>query len=453
MKPENLYYEVTPRVVPANQESTVEIVPKFAHSQFNNNTKYAVSYYPVEEFSDRSGWQIGYPQAQAKFAGGTLRITQYFEGEQEHVLFVEAVDGLERKPIADFRVYSVEKDLWGRRPFKGDIHLHSCESDGRDAPAYVAGACRRIGLDFMALTDHRKYAPSLEAQRAFNGVDIDLHIYPGEEVHPPESPVHIIHFGGRFSVNELFQNAAANTPYRAEVQAIQEKLGVLPRGVDPYQYASCVWSFDKIREAGGLGVFCHPYWFTEHRYSPSGALTSYLFEQAPFDAFEVIGGFHRYEADSNTLQVARYHEERAQGRRVPIVGVSDAHGCERDELFGWYYTIVFSPSLEFDDLADSIRQLYSVAVEALPGETPRAYGPFRLVKFALFLMREILPQHDALCFEEGRIMLEHVVGNGAAAAALRTLKGRTSQFLDQCYAAHKKTKMRSKTPKLTMKEA
>jgi len=285
----------------------------------------------------------------------------------------------------------------------------------------------------MALTDHRQYTPSLEAQRVFEGVDIDLRIFPGEEVHPPENPVHIIHFGGRFSINELFQNAASNTPYRAEVQAIQEKLGDLPRGVDPYQYASCVWSFDKIREAGGLGVFCHPYWFTEHRYSPSGALTSYLFDRAPFDAFEVIGGYHRYEADSNTLQVARYQEERARGRRIPIVGVSDAHQCEGGDKFGWYYTIVFSPSPGFADVADSIRQFYSVAVEALPGEIPRAYGPFRLVKFALFVMCEIMPQHDAICFEEGRLMLEHVAGDRTAADALRALKGRTAALLDRCY--------------------
>ena len=201
MKPENLYYDMTPRVVPANQESIIEIAPKFAHSQFKESAKYVVSYYPMEEFAERSGWQIGYPQAQTEFVEGTLRITQYFEGEQEHVLLVETVNGLERKTVGDFRVYSVEEDLCGRRPFKGDIHLHSCESDGREAPAYVAGACRRIGLDFMAVTDHRQYAPSLEAQRAFEGVDIDLRIYPGEEVHAPESPVHIIHFGGRFSVD------------------------------------------------------------------------------------------------------------------------------------------------------------------------------------------------------------------------------------------------------------
>jgi len=120
MKLENLNYKMTPRVVPADKECMIEITPKFAHSRFKENIKYAVSCYPMEEFAERSGWQIGYPQAQAEWVDGTLRVTQYFEGEQEHVLLVEAVNGLERKTVGDFRVYSVEEDLWGRRPFKGD---------------------------------------------------------------------------------------------------------------------------------------------------------------------------------------------------------------------------------------------------------------------------------------------------------------------------------------------
>ena len=89
--------------------------------------------------------------------------------------------------------------------------------------------------------------------------------------------------------------------------------------------------------------------------------------------------------NSNTLQVARYYEERAKSNEIPIVGVSDAHGCETGSLFGWYYTIVFSPTLEHADLVTSIKDLFSVAVEAIPGESVRAYGPFRLVKYALFL--------------------------------------------------------------------
>ncbi len=429
LKKENCYYEMTPRVVRANRETTITLQPLYDHVRFRPDAEYAVSYFPTEEFAQCSGW----PQGQRRLfraVDGVLRIPQYFEGEQEHVLWVEEAtpDG---KPLGDFRVYSVADDLWARKAFKGDLHMHSYRSDGHESPAYVAAACRKIGLDFMAVTDHHRYQPSLEAIRAFEGVDHDLAIFPGEEVHPPDNPAHIINFGGRFSINERF----AADDYRAGVEAIQATLGDLPPGVDAYQYASCCWCFDRIREAGGLSVFCHPYWFTSHRYTPSGALTAHLLDQQPFDAFELIGGFFRFEADSNTLQVARYHEERARGKRIPIVGSSDAHGCERGELFGWYYTIVFAPTLALADLSESVKGLYSVAVEALPGETARAYGPFRLVKYALFLMREVMPQHDELCAEEGRLMLAHLAGDPSAATGLSALQGRTGALLDRYWAS------------------
>jgi hypothetical protein len=329
--------------------------------------------------------------------------------------------------------------------------MHSHYSDGKESPAYVAGACRRIGLDFMAVTDHRKYAPSLEAQAAYKGVETDLAIYPGEEVHPPENPVHIVNFGGRFSVNELFADKDA---FRRTIDEAAARMPQPPPGIDRYQYASAVWCFDKIREGGGLGIFCHPFWFTDHRYSPAGAMTAHLFRTQPFDAYEVIGGYPADEFDSNTLQAAWYHDQRVMGRRVPIVGVSDAHGCEDRQkgLFGWYYTIVFARSTELADLVASIKDLWSVAVESVPGDRPRPVGPMRLVKYALFLIREVLPQHDELCVEEGRLMLAHaaeagfsaVVAEGeacpaaqgkafetAAALELRRLKGRTSRLMDR----------------------
>lgn len=431
MHPENCYFDVAPRVVPAGRKSTITIAPRYSHCAFQDGAVYEVRHFPAEEVSRRGIWKPK-PPLTVRAAGGRLSVALGFHGEQEHVLLVETVSQGERRLAGDFRVYSARDDLIKRIPYKGDFHVHSCRSDGREEPAYVAGASRRIGLDFMAVTDHRRYEPSLEAQRAYDGVEIDLLIVPGEEVHPPDNPVHIINFGGRFSINALFRDEAA---YRRGVRAVRRGLPRPPEGVDPYQYASCLWCFDAIREGGGLGVFCHPYWFTDHRYAPSGALTSHLFDTMPFDAFEVIGGFHRHEADSNTLQVARYHEERSKGRQIPIVGASDAHGCERGELFGWYYTIVFSPSLEWSDLRDSVKNLYSVAVEALPGETPRAYGPFRFVKYALFLMREVFPQHDKLCAEEGELMLNHIAGDRGAASRLAQLKGRTAALLNTAIAS------------------
>ena len=112
----------------------------------------------------------------------------------------------------------------------------------------------------------------------------------------------MINFGGRFGVNALFADEPA---YRAAVAEVERALPALPAGVDRYQYASCLWVFDKIRQGGGLAVFCHPYWFTSNRYAPSGAVTSLLLERQPYDALELIGGYFRWEADSNTLQIAR----------------------------------------------------------------------------------------------------------------------------------------------------
>jgi hypothetical protein len=427
MTADAVHFDVFPKVVAADSEAEITIRPEHDAGFFRADRVYEVTYFPCEEIARRSGWPAK-NKPPARLTAGALMVRQFFEAEQEHLLLVEEVAGDKRVRVGEFRVYSVASDLFARRPFKGDFHIHSNRSDGRESPAYVAGACRRIGMDLMAVTDHGRYAPSIEAQAAYSGVDIDLAIYPGEEVHPPDNPAHMINFGGRFSVNDLFLK---KDEYSAAVAAVEKKLGALPEGVDRRQYASCLWTFDRIREGGGLAIFCHPYWFYEHRYTPSAALTAQLLEAQPYDAFELIGGYHKWEAESNALQVARYHEERSQGRKVPIVGSSDAHGCERGELFGWYYTIVFAASAGLPDIIEGVKGLYSVAVEALPGETPRAHGPFRLVKYAMFLMREVFPRHDALCVEEGRLMLAHANGEPEAAEALAGMRGRTKRLYER----------------------
>lgn len=432
MPQDTIAIDVRPKIARADREALIEmrVAPKPDSTQavgpFAADVAYEITYYPMEEFAQRSGWPER-NQEVVHAEQGVLRISRYLEGEQEHVFEVRECREGAKTLLGTCRVYSLADDLFARKPYKGDLHIHSSRSDGKEPPAYVAGVSRRIGLDFMAVTDHYQYAPSLEAQRAFEQLPVDLKIMTGEEIHPPENPVHIINFGGRFSVNDLFKEPR----YRDEVAAMEAALGPLPAGVNGYQAASTMWCYEQIRRAGGLGIFCHPYWVNELRYTPSGALTSFLFDRQPFDAFELLGGYYRFEVSSNTLQVARYHEERTKGKRIPIVGVSDAHGCESGELFGWYYTVAFSPTLAFADLRQSIMDLYSVGVEAVPGETVRAYGPFRLVKYALFLLREVFPEHDRLSQEEGEWMLKHVAGDERAATKLAGLQGRTAALLDE----------------------
>jgi len=422
------HYDVWPRVVRAGGEGTVSLRARSPHGRFDDAAEYEATIVPMEGIGGRT------VRAGLRPVAGCLRIPHTFAAEQEYALAVARCDGEARVPAGEFRVYAVGPDLFARRPFKGDLHLHSSESDGRESPAWVAAACRRIGLDFMAVTDHWKYAPSLDAIAAFAGTPIDLRIFPGEEVHQePDNPVHIVNFGGAHGICPLIR---AGEPYLSEVRAIAEGLGA--DGLPPelrFAYAQCLWTYRSIRAAGGVAIFAHPYWIWRAQYNVPEALIARHFADQPFDAFELLGGFHRYETESNLLQLARYHDECGRGRRIPVVGSSDSHGCERGELFGWYWTVVFAPTAEFADLAAAIRGAHAVAVEALPGETRRAHGPFRLVKYAHFLLREVLPLHDALCVEEGRLMLDHVAGDPAAAAALGRLQGRTRRLMDSLWQA------------------
>jgi hypothetical protein len=421
MKEVQMYFNVFPRVVPAGQKTTITVQPIFDHRKIKKRARYRVIHSPMETRGyDRETLEI-VPR------DGSFVFELLFEGEQEHILEIVEVYDEQEINYLTFSVYSLEQDLYFRKPYKGDMHMHSYYSDGRESPAYVAAACRRIGLDFMAITDHGQYFPSEEAQNAYEGMELDLKIFRGEEVHPPQNAVHMINFGGNFSVNELFKEEK----YFREVEKIKNNMdGDLPEH-DKHQYASCVWCFNKIREGGGMSIYCHPYWEYGQQYNVSTVLNQYIFKKQPFDAYEILGGYYVDQADSNTLQVACYNEQRSKGRNIPIVGVSDAHGCETGQLFGWYYTIVFSPELELSCLIDSIKELYSVAVESVPGEVTRIYGPARLVKYALFLVREVFPLHDTWCFEEGQLMMQYIAGDGKAAEKLADLKGRTAKLWEK----------------------
>jgi hypothetical protein len=415
-----IHYDVWPKLVPAGQAATITIRPLYEHGSFHNRTGLA-----VQCVRDDGGLGDGRIADWAQFApvafqrvDDALVVNYTFDGEHEFAFRVIDKVGDQEKVLGVFRVYALAPDLFRLRPFKGDIHIHSNRSDGQEAPAYVAASSRAIGLDFMALTDHRQYQPSLDAIDAMRPLPTDLRCYPGEEVHPPGSAVHIVNFGGCFSVNALF---AEGTPYKREVDAAAAALPAISAS-RRYEVASSEWCFDKIREGGGIGIYCHPYWQPLERYYVCAEVNNALIKRQRFDALEIIGGFYRYQQESNALAIAHYQEARAEGQRIPVVGVSDAHGCDRD-LFGWYYTVVFAPSVELCDLTDGIRGLRSVAVEAVPGEFPRVVGPLRLVKYTYFLLREFYPLHDRLCAAEGQLLLDHLAGDARAAARLAALQG------------------------------
>ena len=433
VRTDNRFFDIYPRIVPADRESTIQIVPRFDHVRFRAECQYELTCSPVEQVAIKSGWK---PKTKEPVQpqNGRLSITRFFEAEQEHTFVIEEIQpDKKRRTFCTAHIYSLEPDLLALRPFKGDFHMHSHFSDGVESPGYLAGACRRAGLDFMALTDHRQHRPSLDVMALFRDVPVDLRVFPGEEVHPPDNPVHIVSFGARAGITDFYRTEEQEKAYREEVARIQARLKDVPAGVDPYQYASCLWAAAKIKELGGLSMFAHCYWYVDSKFGAPGPLRDLLLKERVFEVMELISGFDLAgldEMDTNALQVARYHDEAAKGNRLAIAGISDAHGVEKSEMFGRYYTICFAPSSEFADLAASIREYRSIAVEAIQGDRPRPFGPLRLVKYTHFLLREVLPQHDELCFEEGRQMIQHAGGDTGAFEVLRALKGQVARLYD-----------------------
>lgn len=433
------YYDITPLVVRKGETATVTIRSKHPHTGFAAPKEFTRIVCFRQGDPVVTGWvkwmgnesNVEFKRVDER----TVTFDYTFNEEDEYSIRLIWENPEEPNPprsvIADFHIYALEDDLFELTPYRGDFHIHSFCSDGKESPEYVAAACRREGCDFMALTDHGKYQPSLQAIESAGSLGLDIACFPGEEVHCPDNPVHVINFGSSFSVNDYYR--ADDKRYREEVEEYRK---TLPDDIDDlsaFQIASSEWAYDKIREGGGIAMFCHPYWRPEDKFHIGETVHSMMFERRKFDVFEVFGGYYREQLEANMLQLARYQECRANGKDFPVAGVSDAHGCDRD-LFGWYYTIVFAKNREFSSIADSIRDFRSVAVQDIPGSFPIAAGHFRLVKYTYFLLREYFPIHNRFCREEGELAISCLAGDISkeeAVERLAKMKGRTENLFDR----------------------
>ena len=454
-----LDYDVFPKVFRCGKETEFHIRPQGARPQFTPGETYQLIICALEQ-----GNPTEFPlsadfrkyEVKADENGGFTH-SHTFDTEQMYFLRFEDANG---NRIVQFPVYAVEDDLAGRYPFIGDLHMHTNRSDGRQTPPVVAANYRRHGYDFTVISDHRRYWPSLEAIDAYKDVPLEFTIVPGEEVHLPpvdgmKNAVHIVNFGGEYSINALtdgdhIAEKGTDPKYRSingvcpdsmpkpVFDDMMRKLiaeADLPEGIDPYAAVCCKWIFDEIRKAKGLGIFAHPTWIANVYHVPE-KFTEYLMETQPFDAFEVLGGENYYE--QNGFQTIRYYEDRAKGRRYPIVGSTDSHNSyasSRNALI--CSTIIFAPENERTALIDSVKKFYSVAVDTISTEY-RLVGENRLVRYACFLLDNYFPLHDELCAEEGRLMRAYVTGTPEekeeAAKTLKVIHGRMKRLREKIFA-------------------
>ena len=446
-------FDVFPKVFVVGKEATVTIRNLGAKPFFQSGQQYKLAVYGLtgghrKHFPIASSY-VEYVLTCNEEGGFTFKHT--FPSEQQYYL---RVISMEDEPIYQFPVYCVEEDLAGRYPFQGDTHLHTTMSDGQQIPEVVVSEYRRFGYDFLAITDHRKYYPSLQTLDFCASIPTELCVCPGEEVHMIDTDgkhndVHIINFGGEYSVNALADGQArdergTDPKYRSlkgecpptmtheeYEEFIRQRCAEMdvPEGIDVYPAAVCKWVFSEIRKANGLAIFPHPNWITNDVFNVPDQFTDYLFEQDWFDAYEVLGGARYYE--QNGFQAHRYYDLRAASKRIPIVGATDSHSCEPQNPGGFIAsTIIFSPENECKALIQSVKDFYSVAVDTISTEF-RMVGETRLVRYATFLWQYYFPLHNDLCREEGRLMKQYAVGTeeekAEAKAVLQVIHGRVAR--------------------------
>ena len=441
-------YDIYPKVFPVGKAVDITVKALGEHVRFEG--EYKITVHRINSgnvYDPATAWNHTDYTVTAG-ADNTLRFTYTAGEETEHYVRIWKED----KRVVQLAVYALNPDLACRIPLHGDFHMHTCRSDGREDPGIVCANYRKYGYDFMPITDHHRYYPSLEAIADYAPADPFLTILPGEEVHLPLTDVHIVNVGGTFSVNGLlesswnFKDKGSDLKYRSldgkapdmvpmdeykrQVEEIMnsEDCADCPENVDKRSYAVCLWAFRKIREGGGLGIFAHPYWISDLWQIPE-PYTLYMLKKHPFDAFEVLGGESYYE--ENGLQTSLYYEEYRRNNVFPVVGSTDSHGStEHNPIAHTSSTYVFARKNEREDIVSAVKDGYSVAIDTISKEY-RLVGEYRYQKYVAFLRDNWMPIHDRVAAMDGEIMREYYEGEADASEV--AFMRRKSEALFQKY--------------------
>ncbi len=372
-------------------------------------------------------------------ADGRLLFTYTFRREQIHTLRLgRQNEAGEWKALADLRVFAAADDLYERTPLRGNTHCHVCTSvDGSEDPFLAAAMYRKAGFDYLAITDHHLIDGSVIAKKAAEDVPTDLALYYGEEVHVPDAYIHAVNVGamfpGEMGLDRWYHENEAQC--RAEVQAIADAAAGLPEGVEPMDYAWRKWIADQIHARGGVAILAHPFWVWD-AHNTRDDVFRYFAKEKVYDAAEVLHGQEPGCTDAN-LQLAFWNDLRAEGIYISPLGVDDAHrrnfNWDYDSSFNEAYTLIFAKDASFAGFAEAVKSGYTAAVEGYEKAPLHVIATYRFTKYAVFLLEQYFPQHDELCFEEGRLMRDAYLGDEEAKALLRRLSGRARRFADRFF--------------------
>ena len=184
---------------------------------------------------------------------------------------------------------------------RGNLHVHTTNSDGSMPPDRLAAHYANAGWDFLAYTDHWKVT---ELPQTITG----------------GAPITLIR---GMEANTGPRSTAAGTNYHIVGFGLEEPVA---RNDDLTGPRAAQWYLDAIAEQGGLATIAHPYW---------SGLT--LEEVAPLRGHLAI---EVYNADTEVhigrgYAVALWDDLLTRGIETWGVAVDDCHRPGHDSLRGW----------------------------------------------------------------------------------------------------------------------
>jgi hypothetical protein len=343
---------------------------------------------------------------------GRLSVEGRYAVRGEHLLDVFPVPASER--LARLHFFVAPPELYGRRPLRGDFHIHTLHSDGRSTPAEMMIRGRELGLDVVVITDHNDYQGSIDGIEAQQRLGLNVITMPGEEVSGPNW--HTLSINADAAIYDLSTEAFAQ------------------QDIDAWSYEALRWAIETTQAHGGRAYLAHPYWWVERGYHLPLTFYDRVLAEGILDGIELLGDVH-YE--NNVRSLARYLDFRAAGATIPILGNSDTHRSEH--TYGVYWTLIYARELTPAGVLDAIAEGWSVACTTLkPVDVQQragamhAYGPFELVDYACFLEQRFFPQHDALCGEEADLAYRAWRGETLSSRAMSDQTAR----MEALYAQH-----------------
>lgn len=410
-----------PRVFCAGQERTVyfeiadpDIDPSLLQIRIIPMEAYDI---PRSDYHLREVYRYAFKDVR-KVADGVYALEHTFNAEQRHNIRVYYNGTLTNM----LHAYSVEEDLAKLNCYKGDTHLHTNCSDGEGTPFEVACAYRRLGYDFIVITDHHKYWPSVQGRDEVSPLTKAFTVFPGEEVHNMAyGCFHIVNMAGNTSINEIIENDSIYV--QAQVEKILKEREFTGLS-DPRSAAFRIFVADEIRKAGGVAVLPHPFWHIGD-YNTQPEEVVYHFRNGDFDVLEVMGQCD-HENNGNDLQELLRAEMLAEGIKVPVCGASDSHHTlsgRPGTLFGYQFTLAFAETSE--TIPEAIKGERGVAVKCIGEGLFHVVGRYRYAKYARFLLAEYFPKYAELAEKHAVAMAaKDADALGEAEAAIAAWKNR-----------------------------